>query len=398
MKLNKKHTIITIIPIMICLIGIYLLLPKTKKLELNGKEKQIMMIHSIYEEQGTNIDQSTISGNVDTSKEGIYKIDYTYKNQKLTRTVEIKNDKQIVMNINGSENTYVKQNQKYIESGCHVIDQNEGNITDQVKIKGSVDTSKIGDYEIIYSVENKDGIVCSKKRTVHVISENDFKENLNGIPVLMYHYVYTNEDLPKQLNANYILNTKLEEQLQYLKEENYYFPSYQELSAYIKNEIDLPEKSIILTFDDGQNGFLKYGIPLLEKYKIPATSFIIASKNGEKKVKQYASEYISFQSHSYDMHKAGGNIGHGGIISTLDQEEIKNDLLKSQEIVQNVEAFAYPYGDITEEGKKAIHQVNILCSFTTQYGKVNKGDDITELKRIRVLGDNSLESFKNSIK
>lgn len=398
MRLNKKHTIITIMPIIIGLVAIYMYFSKTEKLELNGKEKQIMMINSVYEEQGTNIAKSTKNGTVNTSKAGIYKIDYTYKNQKVTRTIEIKDDKQIIMNINGSENTYVKQNQKYIESGCHVIDQNEGNITSQVKIKGSVDTSQIGDYDIIYSVENKNGVICSKKRTVHVVSENDFKENINGIPVLMYHYVYTKEDVPKQLNTNYILDTKLEEQLQYLKEENYYFPSYQELSAYINDEIDLPEKSIILTFDDGEKGFLNYGISLLEKYKIPATSFIIASKDGEKKVKQYASEYITFQSHSYDMHKAGGNIGHGGIISALDQEEIKKDLIKAQEIVQNYEAFAYPYGDITEDAKEAVRQANILCSFTTQYGKVNKGDDITELKRIRVLGDNSLESFKNSIK
>lgn len=398
MRLNKKHTIITIMPIIIGLVAIYMYFSKTEKLELNGKEKQIMMINSVYEEQGTNIAKSTKNGTVNTSKAGIYKIDYTYKNQKVTRTIEIKDDKQIIMNINGSENTYVKQNQKYIESGCHVIDQNEGNITSQVKIKGSVNTSQIGDYDIIYSVENKNGVICSKKRTVHVVSENDFKENINGIPVLMYHYVYTKEDVPKQLNTNYILDTKLEEQLQYLKEENYYFPSYQELSAYINDEIDLPEKSIILTFDDGEKGFLNYGISLLEKYKIPATSFIIASKDGEKKVKQYASEYITFQSHSYDMHKAGGNIGHGGIISALDQEEIKKDLIKAQEIVQNYEAFAYPYGDITEDAKEAVRQANILCSFTTQYGKVNKGDDITELKRIRVLGDNSLESFKNSIK
>ena len=170
----------------------------------------------------------------------------------------------------------------------------------------------------------------------------------------MYHYVYTPDDLPKTINTNYILDSKLEEQLKYLKEQDFYFPSYQELSAYIKGEIDLPKKSVILTFDDGQKGFLKYGIPLLEKYQIPATSFIIVSQNGKEKVKKYASEYITFQSHSYDMHKGGGNIGHGGIISALNMEQIKEDLLKAQNIVENTEAFAYPYGDVTVQGQQAI--------------------------------------------
>ena len=399
MKLNKKHLIITIVPIAILSIGLYFFLSntRTEKLELIGKEKQTMMINSIYNEQATNIEQVEINGKVDTSKAGIYKVEYSYKNQKISRTIEIIDNRQIIMNLNGSEETYVKQNQDYIEAGCHVIDQNEGNLTDKVKIEGKVDTSKIGDYKITYYVENKKGVICSKQRTVHVVSDEGFEENTEGIPVLMYHYVYTKDDKPSQLNTNYILDTKLEEQLQYLKEENYYFPSYQELEAYVKGEIDLPKKSVILTFDDAQKGFLEYGIPLLEKYKIPATSFVIASKDGENKVKKYASEYISFQSHSYDLHKAGGYIGHGGIISALNVEQITEDLIKAQSIVQNKEAFAYPYGDVTENGKTAIKQANILCAFTTEYGRVKKGADLTELPRVRVLGEASIQSYITSI-
>lgn len=133
----------------------------------------------------------------------------------------------------------------------------------------------------------------------------------------------------------------------------------------------------------------------MEKYQVPATSYIIASKNGEEKVKKYASEYISFQSHSYNMHIGGGTIGHGGIISALTKDEIKDDLQKAQTIVQNTESFAYR--DVTEDAKQAVKDANILCSFSTEYGKVFKGDDPTSLKRVRVLGDASLESFIASI-
>lgn len=399
MKLNKKHVIITIIPIFIIvgfIIG-YFYLNNQEKLELVGQEHYQMMINSIYQEEGVNLTEAKINGKVDTSKKGTYEIEYTYKNQSIKRTVDVLDNKQMVMNLNGSEDTYVKQNQDYIESGCHVIDQKEGNLTSKVQISGKVDTTKVGDYEIVYYVKNKDGVLCSKKRIVHVISDKDFKENTKGIPVLMYHYVYTKDDMPKKLNTNYLLDTKLEQQLQYLKDNNYYFPSWQELSAYIQKKIDLPEKSVVLTFDDGQKGFLKYGIPLLEKYQVPATSFIIASKNGEDKVKKNASEYISFQSHSYNLHKGGGNIGHGGIISALSYNEIKEDLLKAQTIVQNTEAFAYPYGDMTADGQKAVKDTNILCAFSTQYGRVHPGDDFTQLKRVRVLGDASLQSYISTI-
>lgn len=366
-------------------------------LKLNGDPEITYMIGSVYQEPGTNQKDAAVNGEADLEKAGTYTIEYTWEDQTVSRTVHVVDDRQIVMTMQGSKDTYVKQNQPYVESGCWALDQTAGSLNDQIETTGEVDTSVPGDYEIIYSVQNAEGVHCSRKRTVHVVEEGSFQKNTSGIPVLMYHYVYTEDDRPDDLNTNYILNTKLEEQLKYLQEQQYYYPSYQELAAYVKGEIDLPEKSVVLTFDDGQAGFLKYGIPLLEKYEIPATSFAIASKDWETKLKEHASEYVSFQSHSYDMHKAGGNIGHGGIISAMSEEEILQDLETAQSILHHTEAFAYPYGDVTEDAKTAVQEANILCAFTTEYGRVKSGADPTALPRVRVLGEASLESFKGSI-
>lgn len=75
-------------------------------------------------------------------------------------------------------------------------------------------------------------------------------------------------------------------------------------------------------------GFLSYGIPLLNEYRVPATSFLIGVNDGENKVRNNASAYVAFESHSYNMHRPGGNIGHGGVISALSKEEIEDDLLR----------------------------------------------------------------------
>ena len=91
------------------------------------------------------------------------------------------------------------------------------------------------------------------------------------------------------------------------------------------------------------------------------------------------------------------HIGHGGIISALNTQEIQSDLKKAQDIVQNTEAFAYPYGDITPQGQEAVKQAHILCAFSTQYGRVQKGDDLTKLKRVRVLGEASLPAYISTI-
>ena len=221
-----------------------------------------------------------------------------------------------------------------------------------------------------------------------------------GIAVLMYHYVYDPSDPPYPLNDNYISTTALAEQLEYLTSEGYKFPSWEDVRKYVDGEVDLPKKSVVLTFDDGSKGFMKYGVPLLEEYNVPATAFIIAGKNGEKWA-EFAEEHplIDLESHSFDMHTPGGVIGHGGIMTALPKESIIEDLNKSSEILGNGKAFAYPFGDYDEAGtcRSAVEEAGFLLGFTTVYGKVFPDADPYLLPRIRVLGSNSLETFKGII-
>jgi len=195
-------------------------------------------------------------------------------------------------------------------------------------------------------------------RTVHVVENFDnFAGNAETLPVLMYHYVYTEDDPPEKNDANYLLDTKLAAQLQYLVDNNYYYPSYAEVRAFAQGAHTLPARSVVLTFDDGQKGFLNYGIPLLEQYEVPATSFIICSQDSTpEKLRDYASPYVSFQSHSYNMHRDGSDVGRGGIIHAMTTEEIVDDLKQAQAILGTTEAFAYPYGDNNENAWAAMEE------------------------------------------
>lgn len=218
-----------------------------------------------------------------------------------------------------------------------------------------------------------------------------------GISILMYHTVYDPLDPPQtRINNNYISTVNLEEQLKYLTEEGYEFPTWEEVRLYIDGEIDLPEKSVVLTFDDGTEGFRKYGVPLLNKYKVHATTFIIVSKNGQKWVDNKDDyPYLDLESHSYDMHRPGGRVGHGGVMTALPYEAIYDDLKKSQEILGNSNAFAYPFGDVDNYGecREAVEGAGFLCAVTTKYGKVYPGADPLLLPRMRVNGRNSLAAF-----
>ena len=299
---------------------------------------------------------------------------------------------EIVIGLNGDAETYVLAGEEYLEAGAHAAEPTDGILNDKIEVSGEVDTEKAGDYEVTYRVSDSSGHTAEAVRTVHVVEEMETMEG--GVPILMYHYVYSADNPPEEFNGNYLLDTKLEEQLAYLTENDFYFPSYPELRAFLEGEHSLPARSVVLTFDDAETGFLNVGIPILEKYQVPATSFVICSnEDASQKVIEHRSPYVSFQSHSYNMHQAGGTVGHGGLISALTKDQIVEDLTRAQEVVGATEAFAYPFGDVTDDGRAAVAEAGILCAFTTENAWAHVGDDVTALPRVRISGEYELAGY-----
>lgn len=306
-------------------------------------------------------------------------------------------DGRIVMQVNGDEDTYVKQGEDYIESGARAYDKKEGFLTDGIKTSGTVDTSETGDYDVVYTVRNSENMEASITRTVHVVDDMDVDDD--GISVLMYHYVYDEGKPPAKMDANDISNTKLEAELKWLSDNDYYYPSFAELRAYLEGTHSLPKKSVVLTFDDGEQGFLDYGTPLLNKYHVPATSYIIGSDpNFTEKVSTYMSEYVSFQSHTYDLHRDGNtNKGKGGKIWDLDQASLEQDCNQAIAQLHDAQSLAYPYGDCPDFAPAALGDCGYLCAFTVQNDQVRKGDDPYKLPRVRMFGSSALEGFEYQV-
>lgn len=256
-KLRNKNRILIILNIiLIVLISLCLIYAQIfREIKLNGPAEVHLEIGQKYVDQGVNLKLARKTGNIDTRKAGEYKIKYTFFHQSITRKIVVADKSDIVMGLKGSQHTLIREGDPYIESGAFATDKKSGPIANsKIKIAGKVDSSTPGKYKIKYSVQ----LGAKKKsinRIVEVIKNSEFKANKDGIPVMMYHYVYTETDKPKNVGTNHILDTDLEKQFKYLKQNNYYYPSYKELRAYIDGKIELPANSVILTFDDGEIGF-----------------------------------------------------------------------------------------------------------------------------------------------
>ena len=407
---GKRKTLITVLILAVIVIGIIavaVVYYNTQfSLALKGEKEMTVGLNSVYREPGVEAvakgkdasDDVEVKGKVDTSTPGTYRLVYRLKTLKMERSVTVLDEMnpKIVLE-DGDVQQTVRLGEEYQDPGYSAFDEKGGDITDRVKVVGD-DFQKAGKNEIVYTVSDDEGNTTRVTREVTVEANTDYDSP--GLPICMYHYVYDEENPPDDLNqryGNYISMQDLEEELEWLNEEGYDYPTWQEVRDYVDGKILLPEKSIVLCFDDGAVSFLENGIPVLEKCKVPATCFMITSENGEGKIETYGSEYVIYESHSHNMHRAGGNIGHGGIFTALSEGEALEDLKKSIDICDSGDAFAYPYGDYTEKCRDIVEEAGFLCAVTTQYGKAYPGDDPMLLPRVRMSMGQSLESFESMV-
>jgi len=189
-------------------------------------------------------------------------------------------------------------------------------------------TPAAGQPEQLVEIKNLFIEITEKEEDIRTVKNTATEEHhkTDGLAICMYHYIYDKDNPPAKLNNNYIELDALEEELKYLVENEYYFPTWEEVRQYIDGELLLPEKSVVLTFDDGAKNNFELGVPLFEKYQVPVTFFLITEKQGAEKVADCESKYVTFESHSHNMHRAGGNIGHGGIFPVMPYDEALADL------------------------------------------------------------------------
>ncbi len=73
-----------------------------------------------------------------------------------------------ILELKGNENIKLTKHSKYLENGYTATDNCDGDLTSNVTVTGSVDTSKEGTYTLTYTVSDREGNVTTKTRTVKV--------------------------------------------------------------------------------------------------------------------------------------------------------------------------------------------------------------------------------------
>lgn len=161
---------------------------------LNGPNPQYVDSGGVYEElgavayddeDGSLTDQIVISGSVNTNYPGNYTIQYVVTDSDgnstvMNRTVTVTDQTPPVIILQGNSTVSVEVFNSYTELGAIATDEYDGDLSSSIIIAGTVNTSIVGAYQIVYSVTDSHGNTASVTRTVVVIDSTPPVINLNG--------------------------------------------------------------------------------------------------------------------------------------------------------------------------------------------------------------------------
>lgn len=220
-------------------------------------------------------------------------------------------------------------------------------------------------------------IVFASKST-----ESEESSEIN-LPIIMYHSVL--KDTSK--SGKYVITpTELENDFKYIKDNGYTCVLSEDLTEYINGK-QLPEKPIMITFDDGYLNNLTYVLPLLEKYDLKAVISVVGEytqRFSDEKDHNPNYSHLNFDdiktlldsgrieigNHTYDLHKLDSRSGcciKKGENKETYKKLLADDLNKNQNILQqNLNytpvIFTYPYGSSCVTSKEVIKDLGFKVS------------------------------------
>lgn len=213
----------------------------------------------------------------------------------------------------------------------------------------------------------------------------------------MYHSILKDKS---RLNDYVISPDEFESDLKYINENGYNTIVMNDLINYVQNGTPLPDKPIMITFDDGYYNNYTYAFPLLKKYNCKAVISPIAyysnlySENPDESPayshctwenlkEMMDSGVFEIQNHSYNMHK--NENGRNGVnkISGETFDEYKNIITEDITTAQNIfkenlnytpSVFTYPFGATSKDTLIVIKELG----FKATLGCENKINYITQ--------------------
>jgi peptidoglycan/xylan/chitin deacetylase (PgdA/CDA1 family) len=221
------------------------------------------------------------------------------------------------------------------------------------------------------------------------------------VPILVYH------NLAAQAKGRMVLATRsFEQQMRYLKAEGYRVVSMAEFVEFMQLRLQLPRKSVVLTFDDGYRAFLEHAYPILKELGFTATLFVYTDYVGAgrnalswEELRRLGAEGFDIQAHSKthtDLRRTPGETD--AQFSRRMQAELADpQRLFQRYLGRTSQILAYPYGRVDDDVVKKVREVGYVAAFTVR--RQGSPSFVAPLRanRSQIYSEMSLDDFAKNL-
>ncbi len=207
------------------------------------------------------------------------------------------------------------------------------------------------------------------------------------MPILLYHYVrdtvYSRDITRYEMN---VTPAVFEDQLKGLIDAGYHFISMAQVSAALDGIGTLPEKPIVLTFDDGIVDVYTNVFPLLKKYQVSITAYLVPSLLDHK---QYLTSDMAKTLAQSGLVEIGSHSSHHLKLKALSYEKARSEIADSKTTLEkllgvSVNTFAYPFGLYGESHPTLVKEAGYTSAASMIWTVVRDSADPLRLPRLNI--------------
>jgi peptidoglycan/xylan/chitin deacetylase (PgdA/CDA1 family) len=241
-------------------------------------------------------------------------------------------------------------------------------------------------------------------------SERETHMNSERIPVLMYHRV---GNAHNEWEHKYCVSPqRFAEHMQVLARAGWQAVTIDDFFAWLDGKVELPEKSFLLTFDDGFLGVHDHAAPVLTALGWPATVFLVSQLIGQRDAwcethnpsgatypLMDVSHIRHLRAHGFSFHS---HTRSHADLPTLDDSALHSQLMGARDDLQTllgeaVDYLAYPYGHYDDRVLRAAQAAGYRAAFSVQPGFNRRDIDHFRLRRLDVFGNDSAAALRRKI-
>jgi peptidoglycan/xylan/chitin deacetylase (PgdA/CDA1 family) len=217
------------------------------------------------------------------------------------------------------------------------------------------------------------------------------------IPILMYHGIRDGMGLRHPYYETNTSPEMFEDHMQFLFDNGYTGLSLGAAIDCLRGR-RVPDKSVVITFDDGYSDFCETAMPILKRYRLSVTIFVVAgfvqgerfSRNGEQymswdDLREVACNRVEIGSHTMTHPK----------LYRLPRQQVRDEIERSKAVIEDkltipVHSFAYPYAFPGQDHgfvcqlRNSLREVGYSNGVCTTIGRAHRGLDELFLPRLPI--------------